>query len=255
MVLAVDIGNTNVVVGCFDDNGILFTERLATEPLSTELEYTVLIRTVLELNGMSASACSGCIISSVVPPVTQTVRAAVLRMTGKEPVVVGAGVKTGLKILIDNPAALGSDRVADAVAAAAEYPKPVIIVDMGTATTVSVVDADNRFLGGLIIPGVRVSLDSLSSRAAQLPAISLEPAKHVIGTNTVDCMKSGIIYSTASAVDGVIARVEEELGVPCTAVATGGNAGKIIPFCKRQIILDDLLLLKGLMLIYRKNHK
>ena len=144
MVLAVDIGNTNVVVGCFDDNGILFTERLATEPLSTELEYTVLIRTVLELNGMSASACSGCIISSVVPPVTQTVRAAVLRMTGKEPVVVGAGVRTGLKILIDNPAALGSDRVADAVAAAAEYQKPVIIVDMGTATTVSVVDADNR---------------------------------------------------------------------------------------------------------------
>ncbi len=255
MVLAVDIGNTNVVVSCFSDEEILFTERLATAPLSTDLEYTVLIQTVLDLNGMRAADCDGSIISSVVPPVTQTVRSAVLRMTGKEPLIVGAGVKTGLKILIDNPAALGSDRVADAVAASHYYPLPVITVDMGTATTISVIDPDKRFLGGLIIPGVRVSLDSLSSRAAQLPAISLEPAKRVIATNTVDCMKSGIIYSAAAGIDGVIDRVEEELGTSCTVVATGGNAGRIIPFCRRKITLDENLLLKGLMLIYKKNQK
>lgn len=255
MVLAVDIGNTNVVVGCFRDDKIVFTERLSTARLSTALEYTVLIRTVLELNGMQGSDFTGCILSSVVPPVTQTVREAVLRMIGKEPLVIGAGVKTGLKILIDNPAAVGSDRVADAVAAANDYPLPVIIVDLGTATTFSVVDENRSFLGGLIVPGVRVALDSLTNRAAQLPAISLEPAKKVIGTNTTDCMKSGIIYSTASAVDGIVARIEEELGRPCTAVATGGNAGKIIPFCKRKTHLDNTLLLRGMMYIYRKNQK
>lgn len=253
MVLAVDIGNTNIVVSSFRGDEILFTERLSTEHLSTELEYTVLLRTVLELNGMKFSDFEGCIISSVVPPVTQTLREALLRSIGREPLIVGAGIKTGLRIMIDNPAALGSDRVADAVAAAHYYPAPVITVDMGTATTISVVDKSKTFLGGLIIPGVRVALDSLSSKAAQLPAISLEPAKKIIATNTVDCMKSGIIYSTASAIDGVTARIEEELGMPCTVVSTGGNAGRIVPFCKREIILDEMLLLKGLMLIYHKN--
>ncbi len=253
MVLAVDIGNTNIVVSCFSGDEIIFTERLSTEHLSTALEYAVLIRTVLELNGMQQTVFEGAVISSVVPPVTQTVRESVLRMTGKEPLIVGAGIKTGLKIHVDNPAALGSDRVADAVAAVHDYSCPVITVDMGTATTFSVVDQNAVFRGGLILPGVRVALDSLTSRAAQLPAISLEPAKKVIASNTVDCMKSGIIYSTASAVDGIAARIEEELGMPCTVVATGGNAGKIIPFCKRRIHLDETLLLRGLMLIYKKN--
>lgn len=253
MVLAVDIGNTNIVVGCFEDDRIIFTERLSTEHLSTVLEYTVLIKTVLELNGMTPQQFSGCIIASVVPPVTATLRESVASMTGTKPLVVGAGIKTGLRIQLDNPAAVGSDRVADTVAASELYPLPVITVDMGTATTVSVVDENKTFLGGLIVPGVRLSLESLSSRASQLPEISLEPPKKVIGKNTVDCMKSGIIYHTASGIDGVIERIEAELGRPCTVVATGGNAGKIIPYCKRDIILDDTLLLKGLMIIYKKN--
>lgn len=253
MILAVDIGNTNIVVSGFSGEKILFTERISTEHLSTDLEYTVLIRTVLDLNHMKYADFDGCIISSVVPPVTQTVRESVLRTIGREPVIVGAGVKTGLKIQVDNPAALGSDRVADAVAASHEYPLPVITVDMGTATTLSVVDETGTFCGGMIIPGVRVALDSLSSRASQLPVISLQPPKTVIGKNTVDCMKSGIIYSTASAIDGVTARIEEELGRPCTVVATGGNAPAIIPYCKRKIIHDPMLLLKGLILIYEKN--
>jgi type III pantothenate kinase len=253
MVLAVDIGNTNVVIGAFDEDGIVFTERLSTARLSTELEYTVLVQTVLELNGMKNTAFEGCILCSVVPPMTQTLRKALLRTVGLEPMIVGAGIKTGLKIQIDNPAALGSDRVADAVAAAHYYDRPVVTVDMGTATTISVVDKDNIFRGGLIIPGVRVALESLSRRASQLPEINLEPPKSIIAANTVDCMKSGIIYSTASAIDGIAERIEEELGTSCTVVATGGNAPKIIPFCKCRIIHDPLLLLKGLMLIYRKN--
>lgn len=253
MVFAVDIGNTNIVVGAFDDSGIVFTERLSTAPRSAEIEYTVLLRTVLGLHGMEQTAFSGCILSSVVPPVTQTMRKALLHTVGKEPLIVGAGIRTGLKIHVDDPAALGSDRVADAVAAAQLYPLPVITVDMGTATTVSVVDSSRTFIGGLIIPGVRVALSSLSSRASQLPEIGLEPPRRVIGANTADCMKSGIIYSTASAVDGIADRIEAELNEPCTVVATGGNAPLIIPFCKRNIILDDQLLLKGLMFIYRKN--
>lgn len=253
MVFAVDIGNTNIVVGCFEGDTYLFTERLSTEHLSTDLEYTVLIQTVLQLHGLTGAEFEGCILSSVVPPVTQTIREALLRMIGKEPLIVGAGIKTGLKIQLDNPAALGSDRVADAVAASALYPCPVITVDLGTATTVSVVDSNHTFLGGMIIPGVRVALDSLSRRASQLPVIALTPPKSVIAKNTVDCMKNGIIYSTAAAIDGVTERIEAELGTPCTVVATGGNAGSIIPFCRRSIIYDEQLLLKGLMMIYHKN--
>ena len=167
--------------------------------------------------------------------------------------VVGPGIKTGLRILLDNPAQLGSDRVADAVAAVNFYPTPLILIDMGTATTISVIDKEKNFLGGLIIPGLRVSLDSLTNRTSQLPKISLVPAKRVIGTNTIDCMKSGIIHSTASSIDGVIERIEEELGESCTVVSTGGLANVVIPYCKRSIKLDETLLLKGLRIIYEKN--
>lgn len=255
MVLAVDIGNTNVVIGAFCGDRFVFTERLATDRLATALEYAVSLRTVLELHGTAKDAFEGCIISSVVPPVTQTVREAVVRILGKDPLIVGAGIKTGLMIRTDNPAQIGSDRVCDAVGAAHCYPAPVIIADLGTATTVSVVSRDCEFLGGLIIPGLRVSLDSLSSKASQLPAIDLEPPKSVIGKNTVDCMRSGIVYHTASGIDGIIGRIEEELGMPCTAVATGGLACKIVPYCKRKIILDEALQLKGLIVIYNKNQK
>lgn len=253
MVFAVDIGNTNIVVGCFENSRYLFTERLSTAHLSTGLEYTVLIRSVLQMHGLEGAAFEGCILSSVVPPVTQTVQEALMRMIHVKPLVVGAGVKTGLNIQLDNPSALGSDRVADAVAASVLYPCPVITADLGTATTISVVNEKRTFVGGLIIPGVRVALESLSRRASQLPDIALSAPKTVIAKNTVDCMRNGIIYSTAAALDGVAERIEEELGAPCTVVATGGNAPHIIPFCKRPIIYDEQLLLKGLMIIYEKN--
>ncbi len=254
MILAVDIGNSNIVLGCFEGNEIKFVERLSTNQNSTALEYTVLIKTILELNNLSEHIFDGAIISSVVPSVTHTVRDAVLRLTGQHAMIVGPGLKTGLKIMLDNPAQLGSDRVADAVAAINHYPCPMIIIDMGTATTISVIDREKNFLGGMITPGLRVSLDSLTNRTSQLPKISLDPPKKVIGTNTIDCMKSGIIYSTASSIDGIIDRIQEELGEECTVISTGGLANSIIPFCRHNITIDDQLLLKGLMVIYNKNN-
>lgn len=253
MILAVDIGNSNIVLGCFENEKILFIERLSTNQNSTVLEYTVLIKNILELNNLSHHSIEGGIISSVVPSVTHTVQEAMVRLTGKHVMIVGPGIKTGLKILLDNPAQLGSDRVADAVAAIHDYPCPLIIVDMGTATTISAIDRDKNFLGGMIYPGLRVSLDSLTMRTSQLPKISLDPPKKVIGSNTVDCMRSGIIHCTAASIDGAIERIEEELGEACTIVSTGGLSKTIIPYCRHEIIIDDRLLLKGLMYIYNKN--
>lgn len=255
MVLAIDIGNSNIVLGCFEEEKILFTERLSTNQQYTALEYIVTIKSVLELNGVESKRIEGCIISSVVPTVTLTVRAAMERLTNAAIMTVGPGIKTGLKIKLDNPAQLGSDRVADAVAGINLYPVPLIIIDMGTATTVSVIDSDKNYLGGMIIPGLRVSLESLTMRTSQLPKIGLEPPKKVIGPNTVECMKSGIIYYSAAGIDGVTERIEKELGEKCTIISTGGLANKIIPHCRRDIIIDEDLLLKGLMIIYNKNKR
>lgn len=253
MVLAADIGNSNIVIGCFDQDEIKLVERLSTNRNSTSLEYAVLIKTVLELNGFSLNAFEGCIISSVVPSVTNMVKAAMETLTGKQPLVVGPGLKTGLKIRLENAAQLGSDRVTDAVAAIHSYPCPLIIIDMGTATTISVVDGEQTFIGGLIMPGLKISMDALAGKTAQLPQISLDPPKRAIGNDTVECMKSGIVLGCASSLDGVIARIEEELGQPCTVVSTGGLSKLVIPYCTRKIHLDDQLLLKGLMLLYHKN--
>lgn len=255
MVLAVDIGNSNVVVGCFQGEEILFVERLSTNRNSTALEYAVLIKTVLELNGYAGASFEGGIVSSVVPAVTNMVRQAIEKLTGKQPLVVGPGLKSGLKIKLDNAAQLGSDRVADAVAATHYYPCPLVTIDMGTATTISVVDKDRNFIGGLIMPGLRISMDALSSRTSQLPQISLESPRKVIGRNTVECMRSGLVLGTAATIDGILDRIEAELGYPCTVVSTGGLAHIVTPHCKRKIICDDQLLLKGMMLLYRKNAK
>ena len=253
MILAIDIGNTNIVVGCIDDEKIYFIERLSTVRTKTELEYAIDLKTVLDIYHIKRTDIEGCIISSVVPQITNVAKLAAEKILKKEALVLGPGVKTGLNILLDNPGEMGADRVADAVAALTYYPVPLVIVDMGTATTVSVVDVKKRYLGGMILPGVRVSLDALTSRASQLSGISIEEPKRLIGKNTVDCMKSGILYANAAAVDGIIDRIEEELGQKVTAIATGGMSKKIIPHCRREIIQDEDLLLKGLLVIYEKN--
>ena len=255
MILAIDIGNTNIVVGCIDKDKIYFTERVATVRTKTELEYAIDIKTILDIYHIDRSDIEGAVISSVVPQITNAARLAVHKILHKDAMVLGPGVKTGLNIMLDNPGEMGADRVADAVAALAQYPVPLVIVDMGTATTVSVLDDKKRYIGGMIMPGVRISLDALTARASQLSGISIEEPKRIIGKNTVDCMKSGILYGNAAAVDGIIDRIEEELGQKVTVIATGGMSRKIIPHCKRKMILDGDLLLKGLQIIYEKNRK
>ena len=213
----------------------------------------MLIKTVLELNGLAGHCFDGSIISSVVPSVTNRVKEAMEKITGKDVLVVGPGVKTGLKIKLDNPSQLGSDRVADAVAASNLYACPLIIIDMGTATTVSVVDGDKNFVGGMIMPGLMVSMEALSSKTSQLPQISLDAPKRAIGRNTADCIRSGLVYGNAAAIDGLVENIEQELGAKCTVISTGGLAKIVTPLCKSNIIEDDKLLLKGLMIIYEKN--
>jgi type III pantothenate kinase len=253
MILAIDIGNTNIVIGCIKGDDILFVERLSTDTTKTVLEYAISFKNVLEMYHLDPDDFQGSIISSVVPPVTNIVKEAAIKIAGMDVIVVGPGVKTGLNILMDNPAQLGSDLVANAVAGIAEYKTPLILIDMGTATTISVVDKKNNYIGGMILPGIRVSSDSLTSRTSQLPRISVEAPKKLIGTNTIDCMKSGMIYGNASCIDGMIQRINKELGEQATVVATGGLAPSIIPHCQEEIIIDDALLPKGLKLIYQKN--
>ena len=255
MVLAIDIGNTTVAVGCFENEQVRLLDRMATSRSATALEYVILLKTVFELHGIAPGAFAGSIVSSVVPSVTGVVTDAVERLTKTTPLLVGPGLKTGLKIRLDNAAQLGADRVADAVAATHLYPTPLIIIDMGTATTVSVVDKERNFIGGVIMPGLRISSEALTRRTSQLPQISLEAPKRAIGRSTAECMRSGLILGCAATIDGIIARIEEELGYRCTVVGTGGNGALVMPFCKRKILLDEQLLLKGLMLLYQKNSK
>ena len=253
MILAIDVGNTNIVVGCIDDRKTYFIERLSTNRTKTELEYAVDLKNVLDIYHIKKTEIEGCIISSVVPQITNIVKLAAEKILKKNAIVLGPGVKTGLNIMMDNPGQLGADQVADAVAGISGYPVPLILIDMGTATTASVVNRKKQYVGGMILPGVGVSLDALTARASQLSGISIDAPRHVIGKNTIECMKSGVLYSNAAALDGIIDRIEEELGEKATVVATGGLAKKIVPHCKREIILDEELLLRGLLIIYEKN--
>lgn len=255
MILAIDIGNSNVVIGGFENDKIEFTARIATDVTRTEEQYAVEVFQILNLYGYSAANMEGSIISSVVPPLTTVMKTALRKIIGKKPLVVGPGLKTGLNIKLDNPASLGADRVADTVAAINEYPLPLLVVDMGTATTMSVINEDEEFIGGAIMPGLRLSLEALSSKASLLPHIDLTEPKSIIGKNTTDAMNSGMIYGTAAMIDGMIERMEQERGKSLTVVATGGLSKNIIPYCKHQIISDPNLLLKGLRTLYYKNKK
>lgn len=253
MILAIDMGNTNIVIGCIDNEKIYFEERLSTEKTKTALEYAMGFKTVLELYDISVGEIEGAIISSVVPSLTKVLADAIIKITGKAPFIVGPGLKTGLNIHMDNPRQVGSDLIVDAVAGISEYGAPLIVIDMGTATTMSVVDKNKNYIGGVIMPGLRLSVEALASGAAQLYNVGLEAPKQVIGKNTSDCMKSGIVTGNSACIDGMITRMEEELGYPMKVVATGGLAKVVIPLCKHDIVVDDSLLLKGLNVIYQKN--
>ena len=256
MLLAIDIGNSNVVIGCIDNSGkVTALLRMVTDLKKTEDEYAASMRSILSFRGIDCGSFDGAIVCSVVPPLTESFRIAAERITGCKPLIVGAGIKTGLNIQIENPASLGSDIVAASVAAMSEYPLPVIVVDMGTATTITVVDEGCKFLGGAIVPGVLLSMNALSSGTSLLQKVQIEAPKKAISSTTNDCMQSGAVYGNAAMLDGMIHRFQEELGKPATVVATGGIAGKILPYCKSDIIYDEDLLLKGLYLIYKKNRR
>lgn len=253
MVLAVDIGNTNVTLGVYRDEKFILTARLATETGRTSDQYAIDIKDVLSLHGEDYKAIEGCIISSVVPAVGESVAKGITALCKIKPMVLGPGLKTGLNIKIDNPAQLGADLVAGAVGALEKYPMPCIIIDMGTATTISLLGKNGEMLGGAIAAGVRLTLKALFENTAQLPSVNIEAPDSVIGTNTVDCMKSGLVYGAASMIDGLISRMEKEQGKVNTIVATGGLSKEIIRHCNYDIIYDENLLLDGLLKIYKKN--
>lgn len=253
MLLTVDIGNTNIVLGGITKGKIDFMARMSTNKIKTEDEYGAEIMSILKLHNVDIDKIDGGIIASVVPPVLSAVRKAIAMIIKSEPLVVGPGVKTGLNILMDNPAAVGTDKIVAAVAALKEYEPPIIVVDMGTATTICVVDKNKNYIGGCIMPGVNISLDALCRRTAQLPYISLEEPKSPIAKNTIDSMRSGIIYGNADMIEGYVARIEEELGEKANVVVTGGLGKYITKHCKRKFSYSEELLLKGLEIIYYKN--
>ncbi len=255
MILAIDVGNTNILIGVIDSKKTYFIERLTTTIGKTNLEYAVSLKSILEIYHISPDQLEGAIVSSVVPPLNRTLLTAIKKITGLNAMLVGSGMKTGLNILMDNPKSVGSDMIVNSVGALTEYEPPIIIIEMGTATTMSVIDKSGRYVGGAILPGLRVSLDSMSANTAQLPRISLDTPRRVIGKNTVDCMRSGVIFGNAAMIDGMLDRIEDELGEQACIIATGGIAKIILPLCKHTITYDGALLMKGLLHLYEKNRK
>jgi len=253
MVLTIDVGNTNIVVGVYDSEQLQFIARLASEQNRTADETAVQLKAVLSLHKIQIPLIDGAIISSVVPLITQPLATAIRLLTGKKPLIVGPGMKTGINIGIDNPAQLGSDLLVDSVAASALYPKPIIVADMGTATTLSVITEKNTIIGGAILPGVKTSLNALTAKAAQLQQVSIEAPKRAIGSNTIDCMKSGVVFGNASMLDGMIDRFNEELGAECFVVATGGLSEVISRHTRHKVVYNPNLLLEGLYILYKKN--
>lgn len=253
MILAIDMGNSNIVVGGIDDAKTYFEERITTDDRKTSLEYAIMLKNILEIHKVRRSDIEGSIMSSVVPPLNAPVSTAVKKITGKKPLLVGSGMKTGLNIKMDNPKTVGGDRIVAAVAAISRYQSPIIIIDMGTATTLDVIDANGCYIGGVILPGVKVALNSLVSNTAQLPRINLDVPRRVIGKNTIECMRNGIMYGNAAMLDGLIDRMQAEIGSPATIISTGGMARFITPLCSHRIDYSPDLLLQGLLILYRQN--
>ena len=254
MIFAIDAGNTHIMLGCMEGSSLLFTARVNTDRAKTADEYALIFRNLCDLHQIDRSQVEGAILSCVVSELTNSLCRAIEIVIHQKPLVVGAGIKTGLNIKIDNPAQLGADLVVGAVAALAKYPRPLVIFDMGTASTMSVIDGKGQFLGGAIMAGLRLSVDSLSSSTSQLPRIELDTPPKVVCSNTIQCMQSGAIFGHAAMIDGLVDRVEAELGEPMAAVVvTGGLSGLLIPHCKRKVCQEENLMLDGLRIIYEKN--
>ena len=255
MFLAIDIGNSNINIGVFDNDKIILSGRFATDTMRTAEQYAVEINCFAELKRVSLAKSSGAIISSVVPELTDVIKCAVSLLCDAEVMVLGPGVRSGLSIRIDNPAQLGADLVAGAVGAIDKYPVPCLVMDLGTATKISVIDSKCQYRGCTISAGVGISLRALSESASLLPTVNLNTENcPSFGTNTVSSMQAGIILGTASMLDGLCERIEAQLGEKILSyVSTGGLAESITSHCNNKVIYDPSLILHGLKVIYEKN--
>ena len=253
MILAVDVGNTNIVIGCLEQGEIKNTVRVRTEPGRTAAEYGIELMQLFDFFGIERRGFEGAILSSVVPPVNEPLRQAIEMLTGVKCLIVGPGMKTGMNVRIDDPGTLGCDLVVGGVAAIAEYGAPVIVLDLGTATTITLIDENKCFRGGAILPGIKLSYAALAAGTSLLPDISITPPKKCIATNTVDCMRSGALIGTAAMLDGLIDRLEEELGESVSPVLTGGVSPLIVPYCRHTFHLEPDILIDGLRILYSKN--
>lgn len=256
MLLVFDVGNTNIVLGLYDGDKMIYHWRAATNELKTADEYAASLGMMFQLDGVTFDMVTDIIISSVVPPVNPTLEYLCRRYFHVEPMMVGPGMKTGLNILYDNPRELGADRIVNAVAGITLYGGPLIIIDLGTANTFCAIDEKKRYLGGAVTPGIGISMEALFQRASKLPRIKLTPASSVICKNTVSAMQSGIYYGAIGQVDGIVRRMKKEMGYKeIKVIATGGLADLIASQSETIDVIDPLLTLKGLYILFKKNRK
>ena len=253
MILTIDIDNTVITLGGFSGDELSFVSRISADLMRTDDEYAIAILQALRFYGINKEDVCGAIIASVVPPLNAPLKKAIELVFGKEPIFVGPGIKSGIGIRCDIPSSVGADLIAASVAAHYVYGSPALIVDIGTATKMTVVDSSGSFVGTSIVPGVLMGLNSLAMDTAQLPRISLEVPDRVIAKNTADCMRSGVLFGHASLVDGMIDRISEEFGAELPVYVTGNLSSLITPLCKHEMHFDEHLVLKGLNVLYKKN--
>ena len=253
MIITASLGNSQIRLGIIDGDDIVLRENISTRPFRTEIEYALLLQDVLKIRGIDPADIDGAVISSVVPQLTHVFREGMKLAAGVPPLVAGPGVKNGLKIGLDDPKSMGVDLAVNAVGALCVYEPPLILIDMGASTTISCLNGDGVFIGGMILPGMLRSLDALVSGAQTLPQINMDPPERLIGTNTVDCMKSGVIYGQAAMLDALTERLREDMKAQARAIACGESARLVLPHCRTRITYDNDLAVRGMKRIWEMN--